>query len=58
MKYAVLETNQWRPERCMLFIIRVHLDLIVSWPPFKPTRVVYHDVHDWEGKFIFRTGLI
>ena len=48
------------PKRCMLFIIRVHLDLIVSREsiheghPFKPTRVVDHDICNWKGEFIFR----
>jgi len=62
--YSIAIHPQWRPERCMLLIARVHLNLIVSQKfiherhAFKPTRVVDHDIHDWKGKLIFRTCLI
>jgi len=48
----------------MLLVIMVHLNLIVSREsvheghPFKPTRVVDHDIRDWKGELIFRTCLI
>ena len=48
----------------MLFIIRVHLDLVVPRKaihkryPFETTCVVNHDVSDEQKKFIFRTDYI
>jgi len=55
---------QWRPERCMLVIFKVHLNLIVSREsiherhPFKSTRVFNHNICDWKGELIFSTCLI
>jgi len=48
----------------MLLIVRVHLDLIVSREsiherhPFKPARIVDHDIHDRKREFIFKTSFI
>ena len=51
-------------ETCVFLIVRVHFNLIVPREsvherhPFKPTHVVYHDIHDWKRELIFRIRLI
>ena len=62
--HSVAVHSQWRSEGCVLLVFWIHLDLIVSGEsvherhPLEPTRIINHDIRDWEREFIFGTGCI